>query len=68
MLLYSYSSLSNRLILQAATKTNAGIIGLENKVGLLDLGYEARLIAVCGNPLDDLSILKNIKVHFLPGQ
>jgi imidazolonepropionase-like amidohydrolase len=67
MLLYSECPLSNKFILQAATSINAGITGLDKKVGSIKVGYEARLIAVYGNPLDDLDVLKNVRVHFLPG-
>ncbi len=66
MLLYKTGFLDNRTVLKAATVTNAGILGLEKEIGILEPGYKAALIAVRGNPLDNLEDLKEVDTHFLP--
>ncbi len=44
--------------IQAATRTNAELIGLIDSIGTLEPGKMADLIVVDGNPLDDLSLLE----------
>jgi len=66
LLLYARGELSNRKILQAATVTNAGIIGVENDFGALLPGLKASFIAVKGNPIEDLNALETIRTHFIP--
>lgn len=68
MLLFAKSALDNRSILQAATVGNAAILGLGKENGSIDKGQRANLIAVRGNPLDDLGALQNIAKHFIPLQ
>ncbi len=67
MLLYSKATLDNSYILRAATTGNAIILGLEKDIGRIDKDYKAALIAVNGNPLEDLSRLNDIIAHFLIG-
>jgi len=67
MLLYSKAPLENRSILRAATTVNAKILGLEKDMGRIEKDYKAALIAVKGNPLEDLSRLKDIIAHLLIG-
>lgn len=66
MLLYSKASLDNRSILRAATTVNAKILGIEKDMGRIDKDYKAALIAVKGNPLEDLSLLGDITAHLVP--
>jgi imidazolonepropionase-like amidohydrolase len=47
--------------IQAATVNAADLLGLKNKVGSIQPGKYADIIAVIGNPLDDVSILENVK-------
>ncbi len=68
MLLYGKSSLDNRTIIKAATGGNAAILGLEKEVGILEPGFKARLIAVRGNPLKELSALQEVVAHFMPSR
>jgi len=66
MLLYKTGFLDNRTVLKAATATNAGILGLEKEIGILETGHKAALIAVRGKPLNNLEDLKEVDIHFLP--
>ena len=65
LLLYAQGELNSREILQAATVTNAGIIGLKKDLGALLPGFKASLIAVKGNPIEDLNALKALRTHFI---
>ena len=64
MLLYSEAGLTNKQVLQAATATNAKIMGLEKTKGALQVGREPALLAVRGDPLADLNALKEIEYYF----
>ena len=43
--------------LQSATIVSAEMLRLETRIGAIEPRYEADLIAVAGNPLDDVSAL-----------
>jgi imidazolonepropionase-like amidohydrolase len=45
----------------AATVNAADLLGMSAELGTLEAGKYADLIAVRGNPLDDISVLKNIE-------
>lgn len=64
--LYEKAGLSPQDILQAAVIGGAKIIGLDEKWGQIEPGSPAYLIAVKGNPLEDLSALKDIQMIALP--
>lgn len=53
--------LSERGVIVAATATNAAILGLEQKLGTIEAGKTADLIAVPGNPLVDISLLRRVE-------
>ncbi len=67
MEMYKRGSLSNRSILKAATRVNAQILGLEGEIGAISSRFKPELIAVRGNPLDDLGALKRVQVRFGAG-
>jgi len=46
--------------LQSATTTPAELFGIEDRAGVIEVGYEADLIAVAGNPLDDIVALQDV--------
>jgi|TARA_B100000315_G_scaffold243240_1_gene266414 imidazolonepropionase-like amidohydrolase len=46
--------------IQAAAVRAAALLGLENQVGVLNEGAFADLIAVQGNPLENVAVLENI--------
>jgi imidazolonepropionase-like amidohydrolase len=47
--------------IQAATINAADLIGLPDKIGSLESGHYADLIAVNGDPLTDVKILEDVK-------
>jgi len=47
--------------IQAATRTNAEALGWQDRVGSLDNGKFADLIAVAGDPLADIAELQRVK-------
>ncbi|MDO8700066.1 MAG: amidohydrolase family protein [Deltaproteobacteria bacterium] len=48
-------------VIVAATATNAAILGLEKKLGTIATGKIADLIAVPGNPLKEISLLRRVE-------
>lgn len=47
--------------IRAATVTNARLFGLEGQVGAIAPGFSADLIAVDGDPLQDVSVLERVR-------
>ena len=47
-------------VITSATSVNATIIGWQDRVGRVELGKFADLIAVPGNPLDDISAMERV--------
>jgi imidazolonepropionase-like amidohydrolase len=52
--------MAERDVIVAATATNAAILGIERKVRTVETGKLADLIAVSGNPLKDISRLRQV--------
>jgi imidazolonepropionase-like amidohydrolase len=48
-------------VLRAATSGNADIFHLEDRVGRLREGLLADIIAVAGDPLADVSVLRDVR-------
>jgi len=46
-------------VLRSATSINAGLLHMANKIGQVKTGMLAELIAVPGNPLKDISVLRH---------
>ena len=46
--------------IQSATINAADLLGLSDKVGVLAKGHYADIVAVRGNPLDDITILEHV--------
>ncbi len=54
--------------IMAATKWGSQLLGMEKAVGTLEFGKEADVIAVEGDPLKDISVLKDVKFVMKAGK
>ncbi|MEV0445345.1 amidohydrolase family protein [Streptomyces spectabilis] len=64
---YEYLGLSNDRIVEMATSEAAQALGVGDKTGRIAVGYSADLLVVRGNPLSDLSALREIREVFAAG-
>jgi imidazolonepropionase-like amidohydrolase len=55
-------------VLASATRLAAEALGLADQVGTLEVGKRADLIAVPGNPLEDLRVLRRVEVVLRDGR
>jgi imidazolonepropionase-like amidohydrolase len=55
-------------VLRAATTVNARVLGLEGTVGAIRPGLLADLVAVDGNPHQDISALRNVRLVIKGGE
>jgi imidazolonepropionase-like amidohydrolase len=53
--------MSNLAVIQSATTSAADLLGWADQVGAIEPGQFADMIAVAGNPLDDIKQLENVK-------
>ena len=63
-----YCGVSNAFALYTATKRNAELLGLGSVTGSVEVGKEADLIAVEGNPLEDLTVLRSVSMVMSRGR
>ena len=54
------AGLTDREALASATTDAARVLGLENEIGRLAVGFAADIIAVEGNPLEDVTVLEKV--------
>jgi imidazolonepropionase-like amidohydrolase/ABC-type multidrug transport system permease subunit len=54
--------------LQAATYNGAKLLRSADRIGLIQPGYEANLLIVDGNPLEDISVTERISAVFFRGE
>ncbi len=59
-LMMEYGGMKNLDVLKAATTVNAKAIHMENEIGAIKIGLNADLMAVQGNPLNNLSQLRKV--------
>ena len=52
----------------AATRNAADLLGLADRIGSLEPGKQADLVAVRGNPLEDVTVLKQVEVVMKGGE
>lgn len=60
--------MSDREALASATTGAAEVLGMESEIGRLAPGYSADIIAVDGNPLEDVSVLEDVGFVMVRGQ
>ncbi len=54
--------------LQAATFNAARQLGVDKHIGLIHEGYDADLLMVDGNPLQDIAAIERISAVIFPGR
>lgn len=54
--------------IMAATKGGAELLSMSDLIGCVEPGKEADIIAVKGNPIEDISLLKNVKFVMKAGK
>ena len=60
--------MSAREAFAAATTGAAKVLGMESEIGKIAVGYSADLIAVDGNPLDDVGVLEDVGFVMVRGR
>lgn len=53
--------MSSIAVIQAATKVDAEMLGWQDRIGSIEHGKYADVVAVCGDPLKDITELERIK-------
>ncbi len=53
---------------QAATYKAAKLLRADKRIGLIRKGYEANILVVDGNPLQDISATERISIVFFKGE
>ena len=67
MELFTEYGFSNFDVLKLATYGNAEILQMQDKIGSIEVGMEADIVGVDGNPLESLSILRKPKMVMKEG-
>ena len=62
-----YVGVSNQYALYTATLRNAELAGIGELTGSIEKGKEADLIVTSGNPLEDLTVLRDVKMVMARG-
>ena len=66
--LWVQAGIPANIAIQAATANGAKLLGIEKRAGYIRKGYEATLIVVDGNPLQDINVMERISSVFLKGE
>jgi imidazolonepropionase-like amidohydrolase len=61
LLAMTYAGLPPAAVLKAATINGATALGVEDKLGSVEVGKRADLVVVNGNPVDDIKAARNIQ-------
>lgn len=61
------AGIANAETLRMATADNAGIIGMQGSIGTIEKGKDADIIAVEGNPLEDIEVMDNVAMVMKKG-
>lgn len=62
------AGMTNKEALASATTVAAEELGMENELGKIAVGYSADMIAVAGNPLDDIRALEKVEWVMVRGR
>lgn len=54
--------------LRSMSSKSADVLGLGDRKGRVRVGYDADLVAVAGNPLEDMTALRDVRAVYLRGQ
>ena len=65
---HKYCGVSKKFALYTATKRNAELIGIGDVTGTIEVGKCADFIVTAKNPLDDLTVLRNISMVVARGK
>ena len=65
---HKYVGVSNAFALYSATLGNAEIAGINNETGSIEKGKYADMIAVRQNPLEDLTVLRDVSMVVTKGK
>jgi len=65
---HKYCGVSNSFALHTATEVNARILGMEKEIGTLAPGKCADMIVTPANPLEDLTVLRNVSMVVSRGE
>lgn len=68
MALLSEAGLSSRQVLRVATVNGARLLGFEGRKGRVREGYDADLLLLDGNPLQDLTVLREPSAVLIMGR
>ena len=68
MILFTTFGLSNYRALQSATRDAALVISPHPDFGVLEAGMAADVIAVDGDPMDDLEVLRSVRFVMIDGE
>jgi imidazolonepropionase-like amidohydrolase len=60
--------MTDREVLASATLVAARVLGMDNQIGKLAPGFSADIIAVDGNPLDDVTVLEQVDFVMVRGR
>jgi len=60
--------MTDREVLASATTVAARVLGMESQIGKLAPGFSADIIAVDGNPLDDVTVLEEVDFVMVRGR
>lgn len=63
----THTGLPEAVVLKAATINNATALGIEDKLGSIEVGKLADLVVVRGNPIDDIKVVRDIRVVIKDG-
>lgn len=66
--LWVQAGIPTGVALQAATHTAAQLLRADNRIGLIRKGYEASLLLVDGNPLQDIGVTERISLVMFKGE